>query len=1168
MKAIFMGDFQVYSRPNAFESNTDILDNSLNQLDKVFQLANELGSNMILHTGDFFEHQSPSPTVLNKVIKRLHRNEMKFPKITLYSITGNHDYAAGISRGDEKPDRTILQALEKAASNFVVCDYQSLEIDLQSNVVCLPFIRSENEWLENFTSILELKSDYPHSILLMHQDTAQEIPNSQIDENEVKKHFDFVVNGHIHRRKENGNWITAGSLLEQKGGDATETTKGVYVYDSFEVSMTFHEIMGYPKFVEYYAGDDVEEKDRGNYIIRRERPIEVKKSLRTIDDTTPKGREDAGKVFLNEKLAEIPEDLETELAQLTARVQGHTAKTRKKIRYDHVKFEGYRSWMHGEYELNPNKLRYIQAQTGAGKSTLFEALVWCEFGALLKEKAKQEHITPEKWLQDLDGNFLGTMVQVAKTVNDVPYIITRCKGYRADVFGQRGADNFFIHRLTDDGPIACTATDFNVTVEQFDSNPKRTQVWTEFCGIDLQTFLNVVIFTPEKCNLIQAGDAEKRAILEPLLQVDWVDQLKDLAKVEREKEQTEVGKIDTELRVLNERVGGIDMLLSEIQQREEKFEEDKTKESEEVQAKLTANQNSIPEFQSDIELWEGKVREIETQIDFTIPAKLADLNSRLTTEQGKVFELQQEVTAIDQKAQALQPIPTERYSELLKESEALVADEIAKKTELAKAKGDLEIARETVIKLQPKRTDRRNELETEIPLLEADVRAKGREKDGWRTRVAELESDIKAKAIRLNSLHTEAEHQTENCPVCAQKLPEGHNILDSIAKHRQSIEDLSTQIVEAKKSLTELQGQEAAFDLNIKTAEDRLKSAQDEVIVEDNKSLMELNEQKRVKGLEVQRLELVAGNLQIELDKFDGRFADLQILVDEQKQLSEVAMKSEADKLAESKRQKQAQIVKFIEANVAPIQLEISTLTDQSAKQGEYLKSLEVAKVEVVAAKDDLKALMTAIENQQQKIKEIADRKFDTAGSEVHKIYLEETNQKISAETTKKLRREKRIANLTHIEKTVCGAKGLKTFLIQQKLDQLNSYAAAYANALGTSIRFSIDDKNSYCTTLMIEGRERDAAKASNGQLLIANLILAGSLYDLQSQTVDVGLQMLDEPFGPLDQDTVFQVSQLLSEQSKKRSMHVITHSTSLDLSHAEIVRIEGGTKIPSKFVA
>ena len=1168
MKAIFMGDFQVYSRPNAFESNTDILDNSLAQLDKVFQLANDLGSNMILHTGDFFEHQSPSPTVLNKVIKRLHRNEMKFPKIVFYSVTGNHDYAAGISRGDEKPDRTILQALEKAASNFVVCDYQSLEIDLQSNVVCLPFLRSENEWLENFPAILELKSDYPHSILLMHQDTAQEIPNSQIDENEVRKHFDFVVNGHIHRRKENGNWITAGSLLEQKGGDATETTKGVYVYDSFEVSMTFHEITGYPKFVEYYAGDEVEEKDRSNYIIRRERPIEVKKSLRTIDDTTPKGREDAGKVFLNEKLAEIPEDLETELAQLTARVQGHTAKTRKKIRYDHVKFEGYRSWMHGEYELNPNKLRYIQAQTGAGKSTLFEALVWCEFGALLKEKAKQEHITPEKWLQDLDGNFQGTMVQVAKTVNDIPYIVTRCLGYKADVFGQRGADNFFIHRLTDDGPIACTAADFGVTEEQFDSKPKKTAVWTEFCGIDLETFLNVVIFTPEKCNLIQAGDADKRAILEPLLQVDWVDQLKDLAKAEREKEQVEVGKIDTEIRVLAERTNGINLLLNEIAEREQKFEEQQKLDLQEVQDKLTSNQTSIPEFQGDIELWEGKVKEIETQIDFTIPEQLAALNSRLTTEQGKVFELQQEVTAIDQKAQALQVQPTERYLELTKEFEALEQQQNAKKSELIRLEGDVQLKKESVIKLQQKRTDRRNELETEIPLLEAAERKVGRDSDAWVRETGEIKADISTKENRLLSLKSEADHQTDNCPVCAQKLPEGHNILEGIAAHKLSIENLEKEIQALRLKLENHQAKQPEILSAIETAQQKLKAAKEEVMLEDNKALITFNAAKKIHFEELAVMESKVADVEKELEAFDVKFRDNK----DQKLGCYVQMQANLDeerlKLFSVMEDKKDEIAQFIEANVAPIQLNIFELKTRSEKQGEYLKDLETARVEVQAAKDDLKALMTAIENQQQKIREIADRKFDTAARETHKIYLEETQEKIGAETAKKLKREKRVANLTHIEKTVCGAKGLKTFLIQQKLDQLNTYATTYANALGTSIRFSIDDKNSYVTTLMIEGRERDAAKASNGQLLIANLILAGSLYDLQSQTVDVGLQMLDEPFGPLDQDTVFQVSQLLSEQSKKRSMHVITHSTSLDLSHADIIRIEGGTKIPSKFVS
>jgi len=1098
MKAVFMGDFQVYARPNAFGSGTDILDNSLAQLEKVFEVAKAEGATQIFHAGDFFEHPNPSPTVLNRVIATLQKFDRKYPDMILYSITGNHDFASGIPFAEKDRDnRTILQALEKATTNFVVVDYQHVELDLQTSVICLPFVRNENEWIEAFPQVT--KSEYPHNILLMHQDTVQQIHGgqTQIDETEIRKHFDYVINGHIHRREENGNFITIGSLLEQKAGDATEVSKGVYVLDTFTLEMRFVEIGGYPKFVEYYADEEIKPEDVGNYILRRERPIETKKSLRKLDDTTPKGREDAGRIFLSEKMPEIPADLDTELAALTARVQAHTAKARKQIRYDRIMFEGFRSWMHGEYDLNPSKLTYIQAQTGAGKSTLFEALVWCEFGTLLKEKAKQEHITPEKWLQDLAGDFQGTMVQVTKTVNDTPYIITRCLGYKGDVFGQRGNDNFFIHRLAESGPIACTASDFGVNEEDFSNKTKKTQIWMDFCGIDLQTFLNVVIFTPEKCNLIQAGDADKRAILEPLLQVDWVDGLKDLAKAERETEQTETAKLDADIRVLSERQRFVNEAIAEIDAREQKFGETKQSEIEEIDGKIRQNESSIPDFEADIQAVEQSVDETAKQIDTTIPAQLAELNQELTEGQKGVFKLEQERAEIEQKAALLQPLPTERYTELQKEKEALQAKQIEVREKKVRIEGEIRIQQQIVNNLQQEPTERATHLKAELPTLEANVRAIGREHDAWVREIDTLNSNIAAKKTRLTSLQSESEHQTENCPVCAQKLPEGHNILASIEQHKANIKELESQIETLEKELADKSKLGAGIEDRKKIAEDAVSQNQADYIHESNISLFQFKDAKQGQEtvLEAKKSELAKALT--ELQEVENSLQENLTAREEQTQVSQDNLKKEKSKILEELDRKEWQINDYTDTTLQPIRESIKVLEIKAQNQAEYVRKLETYKTELEAARDDLKVLLQTIDFQKQQREKIAAKEFDQTGRKDKQDQLEAVGRDIAAIGEKKARRDARIANLTHIEKVVCGAKGLKTFLIQQKLDQLNEYATAYANALGTSIRFSIDDKNSYCTTLMIEGRERDAAKASNGQLLIANLILAGSLYDL-----------------------------------------------------------------------
>ena len=113
MKILIMGDYQVYARPRAYETESDMLDNSLRALEQVFGIAADNGCNMLFCTGDFFEHQTPSPSVTNRVIQKLQQLYGGYSEVTLYCITGNHDYAAGTPRGEEtRKNRTILQVVE------------------------------------------------------------------------------------------------------------------------------------------------------------------------------------------------------------------------------------------------------------------------------------------------------------------------------------------------------------------------------------------------------------------------------------------------------------------------------------------------------------------------------------------------------------------------------------------------------------------------------------------------------------------------------------------------------------------------------------------------------------------------------------------------------------------------------------------------------------------------------------------------------------------------------------------------------------------------------------------------------------------------------------------------------------------------------------------------
>ena len=145
------------------------------------------------------------------------------------------------------------------------------------------------------------------------------------------------------------------------------------------------------------------------------------------------------------------------------------------------------------------------------------------------------------------------------------------------------------------------------------------------------------------------------------------------------------------------------------------------------------------------------------------------------------------------------------------------------------------------------------------------------------------------------------------------------------------------------------------------------------------------------------------------------------------------------------------------------------------------------------------------------------------------------------------------------------GAAGIKTYIFNTRLHQLNSLITQYASRLGVSVVFGVDlEKASkpFYTNIYKNDNIYSYESLSGGEQQRVDICIAFALHDLITSSIRVNLLILDELFEGIDDlggtDEIFD---LIRYKSVGRAVFVITHLKNLDCQYSkEIwVRSEGG---------
>lgn len=206
------------------------------------------------------------------------------------------------------------------------------------------------------------------------------------------------------------------------------------------------------------------------------------------------------------------------------------------IQFNKVEIEGFRSIVnHIQFNLNRSGLNLVKGINGAGKTTVFEALIWALFGINLKE-TNQDALA--SWEEVRPSNWQGTRVITYFDIDGDTYSVARHLNYKGETHGLRGNDALMLWKNNDQ---LFPGINKDETQEKIN----------KLLGTDSKIFMNSVMFAQRTARLITQDNKDKRALFEQLFDVEWINIAKRKAEVDYSEKAKEIQEEQRTLEKLN-----------------------------------------------------------------------------------------------------------------------------------------------------------------------------------------------------------------------------------------------------------------------------------------------------------------------------------------------------------------------------------------------------------------------------------------------------------------------------------------------------------------------------------------------------------------------------------------------------------------------------------------
>lgn len=268
------------------------------------------------------------------------------------------------------------------------------------------------------------------------------------------------------------------------------------------------------------------------------------------------------------------------------------------VNYKSIRVEGFQSFgSYAVFSFDAAGIHLIKGANGVGKSTLFNAILWCEFGHNLKKNI-------ETWEDRRPVDYKGTRVVLTRQVGEYQYLIARHKSYKGKTFGLTGGDKLMIFRKSADDTSAWTA-EHMLHDDQHKSQMQDAII--EQLGIDLKTYMNSIFFGQRLSGLIGVSNTEKRDLFEKLFDVDFVAAAREKAKGivdENERnistKQNEVSRVKMDLERTISDLEATKIAITNFKAEKQAEIDSKHKDLENVQTSLKTNIKALNQAKEDL----------------------------------------------------------------------------------------------------------------------------------------------------------------------------------------------------------------------------------------------------------------------------------------------------------------------------------------------------------------------------------------------------------------------------------------------------------------------------------------------------------------------------------------------------------------------------------------
>lgn len=248
------------------------------------------------------------------------------------------------------------------------------------------------------------------------------------------------------------------------------------------------------------------------------------------------------------------------------------------IRYKKIHIEGFRSVIQPlTFELDRVGLNMIKGTNGVGKSTIFNALLWCEFGVNLKKSI-------EPWVELRTADYKGVRVMVERTIGDKDYLICRHQNYKGLTLGLKGESKVLIFvKSVDEAEFE----DKHLIDAKYKDDQQQEII--NQLGMDDKTFLQSILFGQKMAGLVESSSKDTRSLLDNLFDVHFVAEAADKAKTRLSELDADISNMDTKIQSYEHTIDKTSGLVEDLEKNRDAFEDVKKQKIE----RLTSEQIRI-----------------------------------------------------------------------------------------------------------------------------------------------------------------------------------------------------------------------------------------------------------------------------------------------------------------------------------------------------------------------------------------------------------------------------------------------------------------------------------------------------------------------------------------------------------------------------------------------